>query len=51
MFAGRDLFCVTACKSDFLFEVRHLLNDETSVLHGTRLKFLLEIELWGAWSL
>jgi hypothetical protein len=32
-------FCVTACKSDFLFEVRHLLNDEKSVVHGTRLKF------------
>jgi hypothetical protein len=30
MFAGRDLF-VTACKSDFLFEVRHLLNDEKTV--------------------
>jgi hypothetical protein len=24
-------FCVTACKSDFLFEVRHLLNVEKSV--------------------
>jgi hypothetical protein len=32
-------FCVTARKSDFLFEVRHLLKDKKSVVHGTRLKF------------
>jgi RNase H-like domain found in reverse transcriptase/Reverse transcriptase (RNA-dependent DNA polymerase)/Integrase zinc binding domain/Integrase core domain/Aspartyl protease len=31
--------CVTACKSDFLFEVRHLLNGDKRVVHGTRLKF------------
>jgi hypothetical protein len=31
--------CVTACKSNFLFEVRHLLNGDKRVVHGTRLKF------------
>jgi hypothetical protein len=31
--------CVTSCKSDFLFEVRHLPNGDKRVVHNTRLKF------------
>jgi transposase InsO family protein len=32
-------FCVTACHSNFIFEVRRLLTGAKSTVHGTRLKF------------